>query len=104
MYVPLRVHGHHSMLTGVDAPATLVERAVRLGLPGLALADVDTLAGLVDFLIAARKTRERTGRPFRAIVGAEISEPAPASESEEAKPGRLVALVENAAGYRNLCK
>src|SRR5215471_3847264 len=102
MYFPLRVHGHHSMLTGVDAPAALVERAVALGLPGLALADVDTLAGLVDFLLAARKARERTGRPFRAIVGAEISEPsslaprrAP-SGAEDEKPGRLVALVENA--------
>jgi DNA-directed DNA polymerase III PolC len=97
MYFPLRVHGHHSMLTGVDAPAVLVERAVALGLPGLALADVDTLAGLVDFLSAARKARERTGKPFRAIVGAEISDPS-------AELGRLVALVENAAGYRNLCK
>src|SRR6185436_19570028 len=74
MYLPLRVHGHHSMLTGVDAPAALVERAAALGLPGLALADVDTLAGLVDFLSAAKKARERTGRPFRAIVGAEISD------------------------------
>ncbi len=114
MYLPLRVHGHHSMLTGVDAPATLVERSLALGLPGLALADVDTLAGLVDFLSAARKARERTGRPFRAIVGAEISEPsslAPGRTSgsasggtENETPGRLVALVENAAGYRNLCK
>ena len=26
MYVPLRVHGHHSMLTGVDAPAALLAR------------------------------------------------------------------------------
>jgi DNA-directed DNA polymerase III PolC len=97
MYLPLRVHGHHSMLTGVDAPSVLVERAAALGLPGLALADVDTLAGLVDFLSAARRTRERTGRPFRAIVGAEISD-------ASGEPGRLVALVESAAGYRNLCK
>ncbi len=97
MYLPLRVHGHHSMLTGVDSPAELVERAVALGLPGLALADVDTLAGLVDFLLAARRTRERTGAPFRAIVAAEISDPSGA-------PGRLVALVEDAQGYRNLCK
>ena len=39
MYVPLRVHGHHSMLTGVDSPAELVARAAELGLPALALVD-----------------------------------------------------------------
>lgn len=97
MYLPLRAHGHHSMLTGVDSPAALVERAGALGLPGLALADVDTLAGLVDFLLAARRFRERTGRPFRAVVAAEISDPS-------GEPGRVVALVESAQGYRNLCK
>jgi DNA-directed DNA polymerase III PolC len=97
MYFPLRVHGHHSMLTGVDSPRALVERAGTLALPGLALADVDTLAGLVDFLLAAKRFRERAARPFRAIVGAEISDPA-------GEPGRLVALVESAQGYRNLCK
>src|SRR5260221_8800204 len=85
------------MLTGVDSPAALVERAIALGLPGLALADVDTLAGLVDFLLAARAARERTGCPFRAIVAAEISDPSEA-------PGRLVALAEGEQGYKNLCK
>ena len=97
MYLPLRVHGHHSMLTGVDSPAALVARAGSLGLSGLALTDVDTLAGLVDFLLAARRQRERSARPFRAIVGAEISDPS-------GEPGRVVALVESAQGYRNLCK
>src|SRR5262245_37657453 len=97
MYLPLRVHGHHSMLTGVDSPRALVERAGALGLSGLALVDVDTLAGLVDFLRAARSFRERSGRPFRAVVGAEISDPS-------GEPGRVVALVESAQGWRNLCK
>ena len=57
MYVPLRVHGHHSMLTGVDAPQALLERAAELGLPALALADVDTLSGVVDLARAARRRR-----------------------------------------------
>ena len=96
MYLPLRVHGHHSMLTGVDSPARLVERAVELGLPGLALSDVDTLSGLVDFLLAARRAVER-GASFHPIVAAEISDPS-------GEPGRLVALVESAPGWRNLCK
>jgi DNA-directed DNA polymerase III PolC len=89
------------MLTGVDSPAALVERAVGLGLPGLALADVDTLSGLVDFLLAVRAARERTGLSFRAVVGAEISDPRGPGAGA---PGRLVALAESEQGYRNLCK
>ena len=44
--------------------------AAELGLPALALTDVDTLAGVVDVLRAA----ERAG--VRPIVGAELSDPA----------------------------
>jgi error-prone DNA polymerase len=90
-YVPLRVHGHHSLLTGVDAPAALLARAAGLELPALALTDVDTLAGTVDLLKAAA----RGG--VRPIVGAELSDPSGA-------PGRVVALVESERGWRNLCK
>jgi len=90
-YVPLRVHGWHSLLTGVDAPAELLARAAELGLDALALTDVDTLGGLVDFLRAS----ERAG--VRPIVGAELSEP-------DGRPGRALALVEDEVGYRNLLK
>ncbi|MCP3919558.1 MAG: DNA polymerase III subunit alpha [bacterium] len=93
MYVPLRVHGYHSMLTGVDAPEALLSRAAGLGLDALALADVGTLAGLVDFLQAARTAR------VRPIVAAELAD----TDAQE-RPGRLVALVQTEAGYRNLCR
>ena len=93
MYVPLRVHGHHSLLTGVDAPAALLARGAALGLPALALTDTDTLSGAVGFLQAAQRI-ERAPRP---ILGAELTDPSGA-------PGRVVALVESAAGYANLCR
>lgn len=95
MYVPLRAHGHHSLLTGVDSPETLLERAAALGLPALALADVDSGAGWTDFLQAAAS---ETGQPpVRPIVAAELSDGGE-------RPGRLIALVENETGYRNLCR
>jgi len=95
-YVPLRVHGWHSLLTGVDAPRTLLARAGELGLGALALTDVDTLAGTVDFLRAAERA-DPAGARVRPLLGAEISDPS-------GRPGRVVALVESAAGYRSLCK
>ncbi|MEX1023683.1 MAG: DNA polymerase III subunit alpha [Planctomycetota bacterium] len=91
MYVPLRCHGWHSLLTGVDEPVALLRRAREVGCEALALTDVDTLSGLTEFLSAA----EAVG--VRPIVGAELSDPA-------GRPGRIVALVESAAGYRNLCR
>ncbi|MAB80894.1 MAG: hypothetical protein CMJ89_16230 [Planctomycetes bacterium] len=92
MYAPLRTHSWHSLLTGIDPPEGLLARAARLGLSSLALTDVDTLASTVEFLKAA----EHPGAP-RPILGAEISDPS-------GQPGRVIALVRDAAGYANLCK
>ena len=97
VYIPLRVHSHHSLLTGVDSPAALLDRARELGLPALALCDVDTLSGLVDFLRAAERQRaEDPKRAVRAIVGAEIS--------DLGGEGRVIALVASERGYANLCR
>jgi DNA-directed DNA polymerase III PolC len=90
VYVPLRVHGWHSLLTGVDAPARLLARAAGLGLEALALTDIDSLGGTTEFL------RSATGG-VRPLLGAEISDP-------QGRPGRAVVLVEDERGYRNLCR
>ena len=107
MYVPLRVHGHHSLLTGINSPAELLGRASELRIGALALADIDTTAGHVEFIEAARALAEKNPeRAVRAILAAEIT-PAPSSTAnptEEQAPGRLIALVENERGYQNLNK
>jgi len=111
------------MLTGVDSPGALLERARALGLPALALTDVDGLSGLVEFLQAAQVQRAAAAeeaahtdgqslptRPaVRPIVGAEISDPQQLMRLEDpgvrsAARGRLIALVETEQGYRNLCR
>ncbi len=98
MYISLRTHSHHSLLTGVDSPAALLERARELGMSALALCDIDTLAGLVDFLRAAERQRAQDPKgAVRAIVGAEISDPC-------GEPGRVILLVASERGYGNLCR
>ena len=91
-YVPLRVHGHHSFLAGVDAPATLLQRANSLGLPALALTDIDHCAGAVELIQAAELLQGA-----RPIIGAELSDPS-------GRPGRAICLVESHEGWRNLCR
>ncbi len=111
LYVPLRVHGHHSLLTGIDSPAELLERASELGIGALALTDIDTTAGHVEFIEAAEAlAKKHPARAVRPILGAEIS-PAPVPSAANSKtlasdeaPGRLIALVETARGYQNLNK
>ena len=95
MYVPLRVHGYHSLLTGVASPAELLKRAQALQMPALALSDVDSGAGFTALLEAAAAQGTKT--PVRPIIAAELTDGG-------GRPGRLVALVENETGYRNLCQ
>ncbi|MDE0916362.1 MAG: PHP domain-containing protein, partial [Planctomycetota bacterium] len=93
MYIPLRVHGHHSLLTGTDSPAQLLSRARELNLGALALTDVDSVTGLVDFLRAAQAA-SAAPTTCRPILGAEISD-------DGGRPGRLVILVQSEQGYAN---
>ena len=87
---PLRVRSFFSLLRGTASPRALCRRARELGYRGLALTDRDNLYGLWEFLPAC------TEFDLKPIIGAEITEPA---------TGRsLVALVENAPGFENLCR
>ncbi len=48
-YVELHAHSCFSLLDGASFPAELVEEAVRLSLPALALTDHDNLHAALDF-------------------------------------------------------
>jgi DNA polymerase-3 subunit alpha/error-prone DNA polymerase len=64
--------------------------ARRLGYTSLALTDTDNLYGLWPFLTACKR------EGLIPIIGAEVSDPH--------RSQRAVCLVENEAGYRNLCR
>ena len=65
-YAELHCHTNFSFLDGASAPDDLVERAVELGLTGLAVTDHDGLYGAVRFASAA----EAAG--LHPVIGVEI--------------------------------
>ncbi|MFH1134873.1 MAG: DNA polymerase III subunit alpha [Pseudomonadota bacterium] len=88
--VPLVVRSHYSFMWGTASPRDLCRRARELGYTRLALTDTDNLCGLWAFLRACRL------EGLTPIVGAELTEPG--------SRRRAVGLVEDAEGYRNLCR
>lgn len=87
-YIELRCRSAFSFLEGASLPEELAGRAIELGYGAMALADRGGLYGAPRFWKAARDTG------LRALVGAEV----------EFAEGRLLLLVESAAGYRRLCR
>jgi len=67
MYIELHAASAFSFLDGASLPEALVERAVDLGYPALALLDRDGVYGAPRFHLAAK----RAG--IRAIIGAELT-------------------------------
>ena len=89
MYCELHCHSHFSLLDGASSPEALVERAVMLGLPALALTDHDGLYGVVPFWRAAQ------AHGLHPVIGAEVT----------LDDGcHLTLLAETQQGYANLCR
>jgi error-prone DNA polymerase len=95
MYVELHTSSAFSFLDGASLPEALVDRAVELGYPALALLDRDGVYGAPRFHLAAK----RAG--IKAIIGAELSVVAGQGETRVVT---LPVLIESRAGYQNLCR
>ena len=88
-YVELHCHSYFSLLDGASSPEELIERAVTLGYPALALTDHDGLYGAMRFWRAAQE------QGVKPITGAEIT---------LVNGDHLTLLAENQQGYANLCR
>src|ERR1700731_3214450 len=88
-YVELHASSAFSFLRGGSFPEQLAEIAAQLEMPAMALLDRDGVYGAQRFSVAAR---EHNVRP---IIGCELS----------MEDGAILAvLVQNRAGYKNLCE
>src|SRR4051794_30251833 len=87
-YVELHAHSAYSFLDGASSPEELAAAASVHGYPAVALTDHEGLWGSMEFAHACK------GLGVKAITGTELT-----------VAGRhLTLLVENRAGYRNLCR
>src|SRR6201995_1384376 len=106
-YVELHAASAFSFLEGAAQPEKLVERAVELEMPAMALLDRNGVYGSARFHTSA------TRNDIHAHVGAEIAvsslgprltPPAWLPHQHVAEPARLPLLCESRAGYQNLCQ
>src|SRR6201988_3583008 len=88
-YIELHASSAFSFLRGASFPEQLAEVAAELEMPAIALCDRNGVYGAQRFSVAARE------HGVRPIIGAELS-------MEDG--GLLPVLVENRAGYKNLCE
>jgi error-prone DNA polymerase len=92
-YVELHAHSAFSFLDGASTPLELASAANSLGYTAFALTDHDGVWGSREFAEACR------GLPLRAITGAELTLALGSTERVH-----ITLLVEDAGGYRNLCR
>jgi len=100
-FIHLHNHSDFSLLDGASKVEQLVETAIAMGMPAMAITDHGNLFGAVQFYTTARK------QGLKPIIGCEIYV---AKESRHQKTGgsdqsnHLVLLAEDATGYQNLSK
>ncbi len=106
-YVELHAASAFSFLEGASDPEKLIERAVELEMPAMALLDRNGVYGSARFHASARRN------DVRAHIGAEVSvsslgsrltPPAWLPHQHLPEPARLLLLCKSREGYQNLCQ
>jgi DNA polymerase-3 subunit alpha len=100
-FVPLHNHSDYSLLDGATQLPAMVQRAVDLGMPAVALTDHGVMYGAVELL----KLCSKAG--IKPIIGNEMYVVNGSIDDPQRKKERryhLVVLAKNRTGYRNLVK
>ncbi len=102
-FVHLHLHTSYSLLDGACRTPDLVDAALKLDMPAVAITDHGVMYGIVDFYKAARE------KGLKPILGCEVYE-APGSRKErkadrsQPTANHLVLLASDLTGYANLIK
>src|SRR5215469_8022669 len=102
-FVHLRVHTAYSLAAGAIRIEELIERCRAERMPAVAITDSGNLFGALEFATLCAEAG------IQPIIGCEVAlcrrderRPASGSLGPAAEPDRLVLLVQNETGYRNL--
>jgi len=114
-YVELHARSAFSFLDGASQPEALIERAIELEMPALALTDRNGLYGAARFHSAAKNcvSKANVQSQIKAHIGAEIAissfgnklqPPEWLPHHHPNEPSRITLLCATQAGYQNLCQ
>ncbi|WP_448561289.1 DNA polymerase III subunit alpha [Trichothermofontia sp.] len=98
-FVGLHIHSDYSLLDGASQLPDLVNRAVELGMPAIALTDHGVMYGAIELLKVCRN------QGIKPIIGNEMYLIDGDIEKQERRPRyHQVVLAKNKQGYKNLVK
>jgi len=104
-FVHLHVHSEYSLLDGAVRIKGLIKKAVRLGMPAVALTDHGVMYGIIEFYKAAKKAG------IKPIIGCEVYMAPKSRFDKQASKGKredtsnhLTLLAMNNQGYQNLMR
>jgi DNA polymerase III subunit alpha len=105
-FVHLHVHSEYSVLDGFSNIRDLLERAIELEQPALAITDHGVMFGVLSFYQQAMEIRKEGGGQVKPIIGVEAYL-APRGMADrdprlDSKPYHMLLLAENAQGYENM--
>jgi error-prone DNA polymerase len=106
-YVELHAASAFSFLEGASQPEGLIEQAMELEAPAMALLDRNGVYGSARFHTSGRRNGIRAHIGAEIAVsgcGARLAPPAWLPHQYGAEPPRLPLLCESRAGYQNLCQ
>jgi DNA polymerase III subunit alpha len=98
-FVGLHIHSDYSLLDGASQLPELVNQALELGMPAIALTDHGVMYGAIELLKTCR------GKSIKPIIGNEMYVINGDIEKQERRPRyHQVVLAKNTRGYKNLVK
>ncbi|WP_017326435.1 DNA polymerase III subunit alpha [Synechococcus sp. PCC 7336] len=99
-FVGLHIHSDYSLLDGASQLPDLVDRAIELNMPAVALTDHGVMCGAVELLKLTR------GKPIKPIIGNEMYVINGDITDKKKRYPRYhqVVLAKNTQGYKNLVK
>jgi DNA polymerase III subunit alpha len=106
----LHTHTQYSLLDGAASISSLYKKAIKDGMPALAITDHGNMFGAFEFVAEAHKNKNEDGSlKVKPIVGCEfyvVADRTRRAFTKDQKDERYhqVLLAKNAAGYQNLIK